>query len=205
MTGTLYLLPCSLGESDHRQFLPPDVARIIPSLTYYIVENLRTARRYLKSIDRDTNIDACTFFELNKHTSPDEVPLFIEPLLNGSDTGLITEAGLPGIADPGASVIRLAHQGNIRVKPLTGPSSLFLALMASGLNGQAFRFSGYLPVNRNERIEAIRRLEEKALHDDESQLFIETPYRNNALLNDLLARCRPDTLLTIAVDLTLEN
>lgn len=205
MSGTLYVLPGSLGHSDHRRFLPPEVAGLIPVFSFYIVENVRTARRYLKSIDRETDIDAITFFELNKHTTKEEIPGFLQPLLDGHDTGLLSEAGLPGIADPGADVVKLAHQKDIRVRPLTGPSSIFLALMASGMNGQSFRFAGYLPVQKNERIQLIRQLEKRAEKEGESQIFIETPYRNRTMLDDLLSGCSEDTMLTIGVDITMES
>lgn len=205
MKGTLYLIPNSLGTDDPGIFLPPSVRNLIPELRYFIVENRRNARRYLKRVDRSVDIDRLTFFELNKHTPPREIPSFLHPLHEGHSVGMISEAGLPGVADPGAQVVRLAHEAFVPVKPLTGPSSLMLALMASGMNGQSFRFTGYLPVKRAERVKAIKELEQRARKQDETQIFIETPYRNEALLEDILACCHGTTHLCIAVDLTLEG
>ena len=203
MNGKLYLVPNSLGNEDNNIFLAPWVSRLIPELKHLIVEDVRNARRYLKRIDRDIDIDSITFYLLNKHTPTDEISSFLQPLMKGMDVGIISEAGLPGIADPGASVVRLAHQKNFKVIPLTGPSSIFMALMASGLNGQSFRFCGYLPVKSNERIQALKRLEKKAVDENETQIFIETPYRNNAIVEDILRACHNQTMLTIAVDITL--
>lgn len=199
------MIPNSLGNNNPNTFLPAFYLETICSLKYYVVENIRNARRFLKSIEKSVIIDELTFFELNKHTKPGEIGRFLEPVFQGYDLGVISEAGLPGIADPGAAVVQIAHKKNIEVVPITGPSSLFLTLMASGLNGQCFRFSGYLPVNSNERIQKLRRLENRALKEHESQLFIETPYRNNAMLADIIKACKPTTLLTIGVDLTTEN
>lgn len=205
MSGILYLIPNSLGNPDPQVFLPARVISLIPSLKYLVVENTRNARRYLKSIERSIDIDSITFFELNKHTKSEDIHSFLQPLMQGNDTGILSEAGVPGVADPGAEVVRLAHQLGAKVVPLTGPSSILLALMASGQNGQSFRFLGYLPVKSQERIHALRNLESKALKEHETQIFIETPYRNMQLLQDILTTCRPDTKLTVAVDLTTET
>ena len=205
MTGILYLIPNSLGNPDSQVFLPARVISLIPSLKYLVVENTRNARRYLKSIERSIDIDSITFFELNKHTRSEEIHSFLQPLIQGNDTGILSEAGVPGVADPGAEVVRLAHQLGAKVVPLTGPSSILLALMASGQNGQSFRFLGYLPVKGQERIHALRQLENKAVKEDETQFFIETPYRNMQLLHDIISTCKPDTKLTVAVDLTCET
>ena len=205
MKGTLYLIPNSLGTDDPGIFLPPSVRNLIPDVSHFIVENRRNARRYLKRVDRSIDIDRLTFFELNKHTPPREIPSFLHPLHEGHSVGMISEAGLPGVADPGAVVVRLAHEAFVPVKPLTGPSSLMLALMASGLNGQSFRFTGYLPVKRAERVKAVKELEQRAKKQDETQIFIETPYRNEALLEDILASCHGATNLCIAADLTLDG
>lgn len=202
MQGKLLLIPNSLGSKDTDTYLPSGIRGAITALKYFIVENTRNARRYLKEIDSSVNIDEITFFELNKHTDPMEIEGFLKPVLDGNDTGILSEAGLPGIADPGAAVVKLAHQKRIKVVPFIGPSSLFLALMASGLNGQQFRFNGYLPVKSGERIHALRQLEQRVITENETQLFIETPYRNNSLLNDILTACNDQTLLTIAADLT---
>jgi len=205
MPGRLYLIPNTLGSQDPGLFLPAALHSQITGLRCFVVENTRNARRYLKLIDRSVAIDGIQFFELNKHTSAEEISSFITPLLDGQDMGLISEAGLPGIADPGALLVRKAHEYKIPVIPFTGPSSITLALMASGLNGQCFRFQGYLPVKSRERIQAIKKLEQLAIQHDETQIFIETPYRNNALLEDLLTSCNAETYLCIARDLTTES
>ncbi len=205
MAGTLYLIPNTLGNSDPDTFLPSKIKDFIPSIKFLIVENIRNARRYLKSIDQDIDIDSITFFELNKHTKQSDINGFLDPLINGNDTGILSEAGVPGVADPGAEVVRFAHQRGIKVVPWTGPSSILMSLMASGLNGQAFRFLGYLPVKGHARVQAIRQLENKAIREKETQIFIETPYRNDQMMNDILSTCQPGTLLTVAVDLTTET
>lgn len=205
MAGNLYLVPNSLGSTDTDDFLPANFKPVITGLRYFVVENIRNARRYLKSIDQRIDIDAITFYELNKHTDAAVVPEFLQPAMEGNHLGMISEAGLPGVADPGASLVSLAHQKQIRVVPITGPSSMFLALMGSGFNGQQFRFSGYLPVQRNERIHAIRQLERLTEEKNETQIFMETPYRNNALIADLCSACKEQTMLCIAADLTMDT
>ncbi len=201
----LYLVPNLLSEGNWQSVLP---ARVLPVLTetrFFIVENIRTARRFMKKVNREIDIDRLTFFELNKHTSRQDLPTFLAPLEKGSDVAVISEAGCPGVADPGAEVVRIAHEKGLTVVPLAGPSSIILALMASGLNGQNFAFSGYLPVRKQERMRAIQSLEKKAENDLQTQLFIETPYRNNQLVNDLLKTCSSSTLLCIAANLTGER
>ena len=205
MKGVLYLVPNTLGNPDTKASIPEGISHRVSHISVFIVENLRNARRYLKRLNRDTDIDSLTFFELNEHTQENEIPSFLEALENGHDAAVISEAGVPGVADPGAAVVRIAHEKGIRVVPLTGPSSLLLALMASGLNGQAFRFHGYLPVKRPERIKRIREIEQEVIRQGETQLFIEAPYRNDALLADILESCRPSTLLCIAADITMET
>jgi 16S rRNA (cytidine1402-2'-O)-methyltransferase len=205
MKGVLYLVPNTLGNPDTAQTIPEGIKEKVRQIRLFIVEDLRNARRYLKSIDRHIHIDSIIFFELNEHTQPEEIPSFLIKVENGMDAAVISEAGVPGVADPGATVVRIAHEKGIRVVPLTGPSSIILALMASGLNGQSFSFHGYLPVKRPDRIRKIREIEQIALRSGETQLFIEAPYRNDALLNDILATCHPDTLLCIAADITLET
>lgn len=202
MPGALYLIPNSLGNSIPEAFLPKEVISLIPTLKFLIVENIRNARRYLKSIDKTIDIDSITFYELNKHTKDSEIHTFLDPLTQGKNCGILSEAGVPGVADPGAVVVRQAHQKGIRVIPLTGPSSILLALMASGQNGQSFRFLGYLPVKGNERSKELRNIESQAIRENEAQIFIETPYRNNQMFQDIVSSCHPSTLLTIAVDLT---
>ncbi|MFH0757060.1 MAG: SAM-dependent methyltransferase [Bacteroidota bacterium] len=205
MQGVLYLLPNTLGNPDTSHTIPAVVSDIAKSTGIFIVENLRNARRYLKNLDTAIDIDRLTFHELNEHTSPDEVPGFLCEVLTGSNAAVITEAGVPGVADPGALVVRIAHEKGIRVIPLTGPSSVLLALMASGLNGQAFCFHGYLPVKRPERILKIREVEKSVKQKGETQIFIEAPYRNDAMLSDILETCDPSSLLCVAVDITLDS
>jgi 16S rRNA (cytidine1402-2'-O)-methyltransferase len=201
----LYLIPNLLSEGDWQNVLP---ARVLPVLTqtrYFIVENIRTARRFMKQVDHDIEIDDLTFFELNKHTPSSEIPSFLNPLGKGEDIAVISEAGCPGVADPGAEIVKLAHQKRMEVVPLTGPSSIILSLMASGLNGQNFAFNGYLPVKSSERCKAVKIIENKAKIEQQTQIFIETPYRNNQLIKDLLKMCSSATLLCIAANLTGEN
>ena len=205
MPGILYLIPNSLGNPDPGTFLPREVIDLIPELKIFIVENTRNARRYLKSINKGIDIDSITFFELNKHTSPDEIHRFLIPLKEGNNTGILSEAGVPGVADPGAEVTKLAHQIGAKVVPLTGPSSILLALRASGQKGQTFRFIGYLPVKSQDRVHAIRMLEKRAVKENETQIFIETPYRNMSLFEDLISTCSPGTHLTVAVDLSMNS
>ncbi len=205
MKGTLYLVPNTLGNPDTSATIPGGITEIVNGISLFIVENLRNARRYLKSLNREINIDSLTFFELNEHTPAAEIPGFLNQVEKGADAAVISEAGVPGVADPGAAVVRVAHEKGIRVIPLTGPSSILLALMASGLNGQSFCFHGYLPVKRPERIKKIREIEQSVLSLGETQLFIEAPYRNDALLADILECCSNSTLLCIAADITLES
>ncbi len=203
MAGKLYLIPNTLGNADATYTIPSQVAALACSLRFFIVENVRTARRYLRSLDRTMDIDGSTFFVLDKHTTVGEFAEYLKPLKEGHDTGIISEAGCPGVADPGADVVKLAQQQKIEVVPLTGPSSIILALMASGMNGQNFAFNGYLPIQKEERVKAIKHLEARSSQEGQTQLFIETPYRNMALAHDLISACRPATLIGIACNLTL--
>jgi len=203
MKGTLYLIPSTLGEPSPVNSLPGINLEIIEKLHHFVVEDLRTARRFLKKIQPGINIDELSFQILNEHTRPEEVPSLLTPLLEGKDMGLLSEAGLPCIADPGALLVSYAHENDVKVVPLIGPSSIFLALAASGFNGQNFAFSGYLPVDRRERISKIRELESAAYQHDQTQIFIETPYRNQHMMDALLETCRPQTRICIAVELTL--
>jgi len=205
MKGVLYLVPATLGNHDIRLSIPGGIQPLVGRIDIFIVENLRSARRYLKLLDRNIDIDRLTFFELNEHTESDLIPSFLEPCRKGADTAIISEAGVPAVADPGAVVVKVAHELGIRVVPITGPSSILLALMASGLNGQHFTFHGYLPVKKNERARKIRALEETSRKTGATQLFIEAPYRNDRLMEDLLATCNPSTMLCIAVDITLDS
>jgi len=205
MKGVLYLVPNTLGNPDTSLTIPDSIKGRVSGISLFIVENLRNARRYLKSLNREINIDALTFFELNEHTAAEEIPSFLDQVSKGLDAAIISEAGVPGVADPGAEVVRVAHERGIRVVPLTGPSSILLALMASGLNGQSFCFHGYLPIKRPERIKKLRELEQVAIRKGQTQMFIEAPYRNDALLTDILDTCQPSMRLCIAADITLDT
>ncbi|MBN2635676.1 MAG: SAM-dependent methyltransferase [Prolixibacteraceae bacterium] len=198
----LFLVPNILSEGDWQNVLPAGIFEIVSNTKYYIVENTRTARRFLKQVNREIDIDSLTFFELNKHTQPSELPDFLQPVEEGFDVAVVSEAGCPGVADPGADIVKIAHEKNIKVTPLVGPSSILLALMASGLNGQNFAFNGYLPVKPRERTHAIAALEKKAKTEQQTQIFIETPYRNNQMINDLIKTCSPSTLLCVAANIT---
>jgi 16S rRNA (cytidine1402-2'-O)-methyltransferase len=201
----LYLIPCPLGPSPLDQVLPEETRRIAAGLITFVVENAKSARAFLKQVGTTTPLQQLTLLELNEHTRANDMAALLAPLLAGQDVGVISEAGCPAIADPGADLARLAHRHGIRVRPLVGPSSILLALMGSGLVGQRFAFHGYLPAKPEERLKAIRNLEARSRREDAAQAFIETPYRNTALFESLLAACRDDTLLTLACDLTLET
>jgi len=203
--AALYLVPNVLAEGDWQLVMPAQVQTILTETRYFIVENIRTARRFMKQVNREINIDECTFFEINKRTKPQDLPRFLQPLTEGKDIAVLSEAGCPGVADPGADVVKIAHQREFKVVPIVGPSSILLALMASGLNGQNFAFKGYLPVKPNERVKEITALEKRIKSEKQTQIFIETPYRNNQLIGDLLKSCTPSTLLCIAANITGEN
>lgn len=200
--ATLFLIPNTLSEESREGVLPPEIKAVCVDTKFFIVENVRTARRFLKKINPSIKIDELTFFELNKRTSYKEKMESIAPLLKGEDMGVISEAGCPGVADPGADVVELAHKKGIKVVPLVGPSSILLALMASGMNGQNFAFIGYIPVKPYERSRAIVSLEKKVWNERQTQIFIETPYRNNQLVKDILSKCSASTKLCIAVNIT---
>jgi len=202
MKGTLYLIPSPLGENEPAEVLPEAVLERARTLKTFVVEEVRTARRYLSKAGLKGHIDELQFFTLNEHTAPEEVEDLLG-LFDTGDVGLISEAGLPAVADPGAQLVALCHTHGIRVVPLVGPSSLMLALMASGLNGQSFAFAGYLPAKPEERRKAIRAAEKRSAELCQTQIFIETPYRNDAFLRDLAEVCRPTTKITIAADITL--
>lgn len=204
MKGKLYLIPTTIGDAPVNHVIPQFNLAIINHISYYIVENERTARRSLIKMGIEIPIDDLEFFLLNKHTRKEDIPEFLK-ITEEYDLGLLSEAGVPGVADPGSEIVSLAHERNIEVIPLTGPSSILLALMASGLNGQNFAFAGYLPVNKSERILRIRQLEQRSKAENQSQLFIEAPYRNNQLLETVLNTCFPDTQLCIATDITTQH
>ena len=202
MKGKLYLIPSPLGEYDPALVLPKSVLELLPSLKCFVVEELRTARRFLSSAGLKGHIDALEFHTLNEHSSPEDIQA-LGALFDKGDVGLISEAGLPAVADPGADLVALCDRKGIEVVPLVGPSSLMLALMASGLNGQSFAFRGYLPAKTDERRSALKEVERISKALNQSQIFIETPYRNDTLLGDLLKFLQPSTRLTVAADLTL--
>jgi 16S rRNA (cytidine1402-2'-O)-methyltransferase len=202
--GTLLLVPVTLGSEYPEESIPVFVLEEIKNLRHFIVEDLRSARRFLRRVDTKFPIDDTEFLVIDKHSSLKEGSIFLNAAANGMDTGLMSEAGLPGVADPGSFIIAEAHRQGIRVKPLPGPSSIILALISSGMNGQSFAFRGYLPVKQPERITAIKELESRAA-GGESQIFMETPYRNMKLLNDIFAVCHPDTRLCVAAAITLKN
>ncbi len=204
MAGNIYLIPVTLGGDDFLKVIPEKVISLTRELRCFIAEDIRSARRFLRMIDREFPIDDTLFFELNEHTGDSEISGFMEPVINGSDTGVMSEAGLPGIADPGAKVISLAHKMNIKVIPLSGPSSIILALISSGLNGQNFSFNGYLPVRPDEKKARIRELEKKS-HEGFAQIFMETPYRNQKMFETLISACKNDTMLCVAADITLSS
>ncbi|WP_163324242.1 SAM-dependent methyltransferase [Draconibacterium mangrovi] len=203
--ATLYLVPNVLAEGDWQTVLPARVEPILSNTKYFIVENIRTARRFMKQVNREINIDECTFFEINKRTNVADLPRFLMPVKEGHDVAVLSEAGCPGVADPGADVVKIAHQKGIKVVPIVGPSSILLALMASGMNGQNFAFKGYLPVKPQERIKELQALEKTIRNNRQTQIFIETPYRNNQLVSDILKSCSPSTLFCIAANITGED
>jgi len=205
LMAKLYMIPTTLGDTSIERVLPADLTQLISSIQVFIVENIRTARRFLKKVNPAIVIDDLTFFELNQHTEKKEISRFLEPNQQGFDIGIISEAGCPGVADPGAEVVKIAHTKNIQVVPLVGPSSILLALMASGMSGQNFAFNGYLPIKNPEKSLQIKMLEKRMQAENQTQIFIEAPYRNAQLLDELLKNCDPQTLLCIAVDITLDT
>lgn len=208
MSGTLYLIPNTLGEGDAEALaavLPAPVRSRAAALGYYIGENAKTTRAFLKKIGTERPIQEIEIRELNVNTPAGEIDRLLAPILAGADAGLVSEAGCPAVADPGALLVRRAHERGVKVVPFVGPSSILLALMASGLNGQSFAFHGYLPVDATERAKRLRDLEQQSRKAQQTQIFIETPYRNRALLDTLLASCAPSTRVCVAVDLTLAS
>lgn len=204
MNGRIYLIPVTLGGDDFSKVIPEKVLNLTRTLRFFIVEDTRSARRFLRLIDREFPINDSEFFELNEHTGETDIAHYLEPVFNGSDIGLLSEAGLPGIADPGARIVALAHQKKITVTPLSGPSSIIMALISSGLNGQNFSFNGYLPVKPAERSAKIKELERKGA-DGFAQIFMETPYRNQKMLESIIEVCHNDTKLCIASDISLDT
>ena len=204
VNGKLYLLPVPLGpDANPKEVLPETVEKSVEFIDHYIVENEKTARRFIKAILPSKKQPELKISVLNKHTEPSEHYDFIKPCLEGKNVGLMSEAGCPGVADPGAAIVKIAHEKGIQVVPLVGPSSILLAIMASGMNGQSFAFNGYLPIDKGEKKNALKNYEKLSQDKNQSQLFIETPYRNNKLMDDLLQTLQSNTHLCIACDITL--
>lgn len=205
METALYLLPVTLGDTAIEKVLPSYNKEIILGIKHFIVEDVRSARRFLKKVDRDINIDELSFYPLNKHTSPEDISGYLKPLIDGNSMGVISEAGCPAVADPGADVVAIAQRKNLKVVPLVGPSSIILSVMGSGFNGQSFAFHGYLPIEPSERQKRLKELEQRIYSEHQTQLFIETPYRNNKMMEDILKACRLQTKLCIAANITCEG
>jgi 16S rRNA (cytidine1402-2'-O)-methyltransferase len=201
--GKLYLIPTTLGEMNPEDVMPQTIKRSIDFIDDYIVENDKTARKFIKSIAPDKKQAELRLSLLNKHTEVTDYQNMIQPLLEGRNVGLMSEAGCPGVADPGAVIVKLAHEKGIQVVPLVGPSSILLAIMASGMNGQSFTFNGYLPIDASEKKSTLKQLERISFEKNQSQLFIETPYRNNKIFEDMLATLQPNTHICVACDITL--
>ena len=205
METALYLIPVTLGDTSIEKVLPSYNKEIILGIKHFIVEDVRSARRFLKKVERSINIDELSFYTLNKHTSAEEISGYLKPLLGGESMGVISEAGCPAVADPGADVVAIAQRKNLKVVPLVGPSSIILSVMGSGFNGQSFAFHGDLPIDPSERIKRIKVLEQRIYSENQTQLFIETPYRNNKMMEDIVKNCRPQTKLCIAANITCED
>lgn len=205
MESALYLIPVTLGDTPVSKVLPAYNHDVIMGIRHFIVENVRSARRFLKKVDQEIDIDALTFYELNKHTSPEAIGSYLKPLQEGYPMGVISEAGCPAVADPGADVVAIAQRKKLKVVPLVGPSSIILSVMASGFNGQSFVFHGYLPIDGGERAKTLKHLESRAYAEHQTQLFIETPYRNLKMFDDIIRSCRPQTRLCIAANLTCDD
>lgn len=205
MKPALYLIPVTLSDVPLSQVLPAANIDVVRGIRHFIVENVRSARRFIKKCDRDINIDGLTFYELNRHTDPNDIASYLAPLENGEPMGIISEAGCPAIADPGADVVAIAQRRGLHVVPLVGPSSILMGLMASGFNGQSFAFLGYLPIEASARVRKFKDMEQRIMRDDQTQIFIETPYRNNALLADLKRHLPGNLRLCVASDITGEK
>ncbi|MBP6065613.1 MAG: SAM-dependent methyltransferase [Bacteroides sp.] len=205
METALYLIPVTLGDTTIESVLPSYNKEVVLAIRHFIVEDIRSARRFLKKVDREIDIDTLTFYPLNKHTSPEEISGYLRPLLNGESMGVLSEAGCPAVADPGADVVAIAQRKDLKVVPLVGPSSIILSVMGSGFNGQSFAFHGYLPIEPTDRAKRLKILEQRVYAEHQTQLFIETPYRNNKMVDDILLNCRPQTKLCIAANITCEG
>lgn len=205
METALYLLPVTLGETPIERVLPSYNKEIILNIKHFIVEDVRSARRFLKKVDASVDINSLTFYELNKHTLPETISDYLRPLADGHSMGVISEAGCPAVADPGADVVAIAQRKRLKVVPLVGPSSIILSVMGAGFNGQNFAFNGYLPIDPAERARRLKELENRVYQENQTQLFIETPYRNQKLMEEILHVCRPQTRLCIAANITCEG
>ncbi|MBP5318096.1 MAG: SAM-dependent methyltransferase [Paludibacteraceae bacterium] len=203
--GKLFLIPTTLGDSPLQNVLPAQVWTVVSQLRYFVVEDVRTARRYLKRLDKAIDIDSLHFEELNRHTSQEQIEGMLTPLAAGYDLGIISEAGCPAIADPGADVVAIAQRRGYQVVPMVGPSSILMSMMASGFNGQSFAFLGYLPIDPSDKQKQLKVMENRIWNESQTQIFIETPYRNNKLVADLLRQLRPATKLCIASDISLDT
>ncbi|SDS55009.1 16S rRNA (cytidine1402-2'-O)-methyltransferase [Formosa sp. Hel1_31_208] len=201
--GKLYLIPTRLGDNPPLEVLPISVKKIVEMVDDFIVENEKTARRFIKKVDSRKQQSILHFEILNKYTKPEEIQNFLDTCKAGKPMGLLSEAGCPGIADPGADIVKLAHENDIQVVPLVGPSSIILAMMASGMNGQSFTFNGYIPIDKSERKATLKRMERLSYEHNQTQLFIETPYRNNKILEDICATLHTNTRVCVACDITL--
>lgn len=202
METALYLIPCTLGDTPVEQVLPSYNHDVIMGIRHFIVEEIRTARRFLRKVDREFPIDDSTFYEMGKHANADQFAQYLKPLQEGHPVGVISEAGCPAVADPGADVVAIAQRKGLRVIPLVGPSSMILAVMASGLNGQSFAFNGYLPIDPADRAKRLKMLETRAEKEKQTQLFIETPYRNKKMFDTLVSTLRPNTRMCVAAGIT---
>ena len=196
------MIPVTLGDTPLSQVLPEYNTGVVRGIRHFIVEDVRSARRFLKKVDRDIDIDSLTFYAMGKHASPHDFASYLRPLEQGLPVGVISEAGCPAVADPGADVVAIAQRKGLRVVPLVGPSSMILAVMASGFNGQSFAFNGYLPIDPAERSRRLKALEQRAAAEHQTQLFIETPYRNAKMFEEILRTCRPQTRLCVAAGIT---
>ena len=205
MEAALYLIPVTLGETEYHKVLPAYNREVILGIRHFVVENIRTARRFLKKTEPSLMIDELHFYELNKHTSPHMVADYLTPLATGESVGIISEAGCPAVADPGADIVAIAQRKGYKVVPLVGPSSILLTIMGAGFNGQSFAFHGYLPIDAAQRTARIKALEARIYSEDQTQLFIETPYRNGKLLDELVRTCTPSTRLCVASNLSCED
>lgn len=205
MNNALYLIPVTLGDTEIEKVLPSYNHDIIVGIKHFIVENIRSARRFLKKVEKTIDIDTLTFYELNRHTDRKIIGEYLIPLKNGENVGIISEAGCPAIADPGADVVSIAHSKGYKVIPLVGPSSIILSVMASGFNGQSFAFNGYLPVEVPQRIKALKKLENKVWNENQTQLFIETPYRNSKMIETIFSSLKPQTKVCIAAGITCQE